>query len=168
MKEAHKEALFSSEMQERYPFIQALLYSKDSEFLADPKNFENMALDDSETREFILYLQQVQPHLKLPEALLDGYHALTATLGTKEGEEIPSPHSTIGPESPLSPFKKVQANVVAITLEDAKTKQDSDGNDDKGGMFFTERAQEGTEETDGKEKSEDQEYGETGDKDLAS
>ena len=45
-------------MADRYPFIQALLHSQDSEFLTDPKNLENLVLDDPETREFILYLQQ--------------------------------------------------------------------------------------------------------------
>ena len=59
MATVEEEALFSQELQERYPFIQALLHSQDSEFLTDPRNFENISIDDPETREFILYLQQV-------------------------------------------------------------------------------------------------------------
>ena len=55
---SQEEALLSPEMADRYPFIQALLHSQDSEFLTDPKNLENLVLDDPETREFILYLQQ--------------------------------------------------------------------------------------------------------------
>ena len=71
-----------------------------------------MVLDDPETREFILYLQQVQPNLKLPEALVDA----TLNIGTlrhKSELDIPSPFSTVRDSpskiphaSPISPNKK--------------------------------------------------------------
>ena len=148
-----EEALFSAEMQERYPFIQALLHSQDSEFLRDPKNFENMMLDDPETREFILYLQQVQPNLKLPEFLIDG----TLDFSLRNNEvDVPSPFSTvrdsptkIPPASPTSPIKNRSSNYVAITLEDSKEKGHRDEKEDALAALITERAQLNSEKASG-------------------
>ena len=36
----------------------------------DIKQLETIAIDDPETREFIMYLQQVQPNIKIPDEFM--------------------------------------------------------------------------------------------------
>ena len=175
LKTIQEEALFSPEMQERYPFIQALLHSQDSEFLTDPANLEHIVLDDPETRGFILYLQQQRPGLKLPAPLL------SATLHAHEHIDVPTPQTTLrdspsktGPDSSLkkqisvSPTKVVKQNFLAITLEGSGGKQHDEGNRDEAlAALITERAQVGSEKASGERTGEGTPMGSGGTEPLA-
>ena len=48
--------------------LQAIFSEEDMPL--DIKHLENIAIDDPETREFIMYLQQVQPNIKIPDEFM--------------------------------------------------------------------------------------------------
>ena len=85
----------------------------DDESPIDFKYLENIALEDPETRDFIMYLQQVQPNIKFPKELeVNPYD----TKDSKQNHDLEphSPQSTVratpGKTSKISPtLPKVSA-----------------------------------------------------------